>query len=148
MRCRLSQQNGDVGDEFLRILEPLAAIIPYMVLVGNHEEKLFVCSKKIRPGNCESICFFVATFHTTKVGLPHPAQKMECSTGLFGTSNYFVKNLTKGFVGLYSFDLGPIHFTVISTEFYFFPQYGTAQMTNQYNWFVDDLQVNRNRIFM
>ena len=35
----LLKSNGDVGDEFMRALEPLAAIIPYVTVVGNHEQK-------------------------------------------------------------------------------------------------------------
>jgi len=32
-------QNGEVGNAFMRQIEPIAAYVPYMVSVGNHEEK-------------------------------------------------------------------------------------------------------------
>ncbi|XP_032582199.1 acid phosphatase type 7 isoform X3 [Drosophila sechellia] len=32
-------ENGEVGDEFMRQVETIAAYLPYMVCVGNHEEK-------------------------------------------------------------------------------------------------------------
>lgn len=33
----MEQSEGDVGDEFMRKLEPLAAYVPYMTSVGNHD---------------------------------------------------------------------------------------------------------------
>lgn len=32
------QDNGYVGDEFMRQIEPIAAYLPYMTCPGNHEE--------------------------------------------------------------------------------------------------------------
>ena len=32
------QDNGRVGDEFMRQIEPIAAYVPYMTAVGNHEQ--------------------------------------------------------------------------------------------------------------
>lgn len=31
------EEFGRVGDEFMRQIEPIAAYVPYMVAVGNHE---------------------------------------------------------------------------------------------------------------
>jgi hypothetical protein len=39
----------------------------------------------------------------------------------------------------YSFNLGPVHFVSISTEFYYYVEYGTDQMVNQYRWLEQDL---------
>ncbi len=39
----------------------------------------------------------------------------------------------------YSFNLGPVHFVSISTEYYYFVEYGTQQMVNQYFWLEQDL---------
>ena len=39
----------------------------------------------------------------------------------------------------YSFNVGPIHFVSISTEYYYFVEYGTEQMVNQYHWLEQDL---------
>ncbi|KAK6634052.1 hypothetical protein RUM44_004660 [Polyplax serrata] len=41
----------------------------------------------------------------------------------------------------YSFDLGPAHFVAISTEVYYFPQYGIESIKTQYNWLQHDLTV-------
>uniref|UniRef100_A0A914C1C0 Purple acid phosphatase n=1 Tax=Acrobeloides nanus TaxID=290746 RepID=A0A914C1C0_9BILA len=47
----------------------------------------------------------------------------------------------------YSFDLGPIHFLGVSTEYYgFFNEYGHMPVINQYNWLENDLkQADANR---
>lgn len=34
----MDDENGFVGDEFMRQMEPIAAFVPYQVAVGNHEE--------------------------------------------------------------------------------------------------------------
>lgn len=41
---------------------------------------------------------------------------------------------------LYSFDMGPVHFISISTEFYYFLQYGIKHVVAQYEWLVEDLR--------
>ena len=33
----LDTNNGHVGDEFMRQIEPVAAYVPYMTCAGNHE---------------------------------------------------------------------------------------------------------------
>ncbi|KAG0425897.1 hypothetical protein HPB47_026964 [Ixodes persulcatus] len=40
----------------------------------------------------------------------------------------------------FSFDLGPAHIISLSTEFYFFVEYGYAQIANQYHWLEEDLK--------
>lgn len=46
----------------------------------------------------------------------------------------------------YSFDVGPVHFIGISTETYYFMNYGIKQMIKQYEWLENDLtQANENR---
>lgn len=35
----MPDDNGRVGDAFMRQIEPIAANVPYMVVPGNHEEK-------------------------------------------------------------------------------------------------------------
>lgn len=40
---------------------------------------------------------------------------------------------------MYSFNLGPIHFISISTEFYYFLNYGIKQLVLQYEWLEADL---------
>ena len=41
----------------------------------------------------------------------------------------------------YSFNMGPIHFVSISTEFYFYLEYGVTQLGVQYKWLINDLKV-------
>ncbi len=41
----------------------------------------------------------------------------------------------------FSFDLGPVHFLSISTEFYYFMNYGMKMVAKQYQWIVEDLKV-------
>ena len=40
----------------------------------------------------------------------------------------------------YSFDLGPVHFVSISTEFYYFLNFGIHTVIRQYKWLEQDLQ--------
>lgn len=42
----------------------------------------------------------------------------------------------------YSFNVGPIHFIAISTEVYYFFNYGIKQMIKQYEWLEKDLKVS------
>lgn len=35
----MNSENAEVGDQFMRQIESLAAYVPYMVCPGNHEEK-------------------------------------------------------------------------------------------------------------
>jgi hypothetical protein len=47
---------------------------------------------------------------------------------------------------MYSWNIGPIHFISISTEFYYFLQYGIKPVTRQYEWLEKDLkEANKNR---
>ena len=41
---------------------------------------------------------------------------------------------------MYSFNLGPVHFVTISTEFYYFLNYGFKQVVKQFDWLVNDLK--------
>jgi hypothetical protein len=42
----------------------------------------------------------------------------------------------------YSFDLGPVHFVGVSTEYYgFFNEYGHEPVLRQYEWLKNDLEV-------
>lgn len=41
---------------------------------------------------------------------------------------------------MYSFNMGPAHFITISTEFYYFLNYGFKQIVKQYDWLINDLK--------
>ena len=46
--------------------------------------------------------------------------------------------------GMYfSYNMGPVHFIAISTEFYYFVDYGVKQILNQYKWLEKDLKVHK-----
>uniref|UniRef100_T1JCQ8 Purple acid phosphatase n=1 Tax=Strigamia maritima TaxID=126957 RepID=T1JCQ8_STRMM len=95
----MEDNNARVGDEFMRQIEPIATLVPYMACVGNHEKD------------------HNFTNYKNRFSMP-------------GSEN----NL------LYSFNMGPVHFIAISTEFYYFFQYGFKQVVKQYNWLKNDLQ--------
>lgn len=95
----MDSDNARMGDQFMRQIEPIAALVPYMVCVGNHEQKYNFSNYKNR------------------FSMP-------------GTEN----NL------MYSFNMGPIHFISIASEFYYFLQYGIKQVVKQYKWLEEDLK--------
>ncbi|CAI4222855.1 unnamed protein product [Auanema sp. JU1783] len=101
----MDSDNGKVGDEFNRQIEPVAAYVPYMTAVGNHENE----------GNF--------THYVNRFTMPNSDHNL-----------------------YYSFDIGPAHFIVFSTEFYFFTQYGYEQIRKQWRFLLNDLQqANANR---
>ena len=40
----------------------------------------------------------------------------------------------------YSFDLGPVHFISLNTEYYYWLNYGAHPLIRQYNWLINDLK--------
>jgi len=56
----LDDEDGEVGDQFMRKIESIAAKVPYMVAVGNHEEKYNFSHYKARfsmPGSTENMFY-------------------------------------------------------------------------------------------
>ena len=47
------------------------------------------------------------------------------------------------FDSLFSWNIGPAHIISISTEVYYFYQYGIEQIVQQYEWLEKDLQVRK-----
>ncbi|KAI6192261.1 Purple acid phosphatase [Aphelenchoides bicaudatus] len=113
----LDHENGSIGDEFLRQIEPVAAYIPYMVSVGNHEYGENFTHSKSR-----AILSYLVDIN--RFTMPHTDHNL-----------------------WYSYDVGDVHFISFSTEVYFWwEQYGTQMLRNQWNWLVEDLRkANENR---
>jgi len=95
------EMDGQVGDEFMRMIQPLAANLPYMTCPGNHEYSY-------------NFSHYKSKFH-----MPGDDD---------GNQMYF------------SFDMGPVHFVSISTEWYWFYRYGLQLVQVQYNWLIKDLK--------
>ncbi|XP_066147683.1 acid phosphatase type 7 [Euwallacea fornicatus] len=94
----MDTDNGRIGDEFMRQIEPVAAYLPYMTCPGNHEEA------------------YNFSHYRERFSMPGGKQSM-----------------------FYSFDIGPMHIISISTELYYFINYGFKSIVFQYEWLVDDL---------
>ncbi|XP_063624902.1 acid phosphatase type 7 isoform X1 [Cydia splendana] len=94
----MHDDDARVGDQFMRQIQPIASLVPYMTCPGNHEEKYNFSNYRARfsmPGGTESM--------------------------------------------FYSFDLGPVHFVSISTEYYYFFQWGARMLFEQFAWLQEDL---------
>ncbi|CAI5450098.1 unnamed protein product [Caenorhabditis angaria] len=101
----MNEENGETGDEFMRQIEPIAAYVPYMVAVGNHEN------------------FNNFTHYVNRFNMPNSEHNL-----------------------YYSFNVGPAHFLVFSTEFYFYTEYGYHQIETQFKFLKSDLKAaNLNR---
>ncbi|XP_045500015.1 acid phosphatase type 7 isoform X1 [Colias croceus] len=60
----------------------------------------------------------------------------------YNFSNYRNRFSMPGHESLfYSFDLGPVHFISISTEFYYFLEYGLKLVAEQFDWLQRDLEM-------
>ncbi|XP_038077012.1 acid phosphatase type 7-like [Patiria miniata] len=93
--------NGMVGDEFMRQIESVAAYVPYMTAVGNHENAYNFSHYKNR--------FTMPSYDSNQ-------------------------NLW------YSWNIGPVHFVIFSTEVYFFTDDSKQTKVNQLKWLEEDLK--------
>ncbi|KAI8432459.1 hypothetical protein MSG28_004851 [Choristoneura fumiferana] len=102
----MHDDNGRRGDQFMRQIQPIAALVPYMTCPGNHE------------------AFHNFSNYKARFSMPGTTE------GMF-----------------YSFDLGPVHFVSISTEYYYFyKKYGTDPLYNQFHWLEKELaKADKNR---
>ena len=87
--------------------------------------------------------FLAAIFQTTKTGFP--CRLMTCFTGTVKVRVQILLSLSIYvifFPFFCSWNIGPAHIISISTEFYFFyREYGSEQIANQYKWLEADLKV-------
>lgn len=98
----MAQDNARFGDEFMRQMQPVAGLVPYMTCPGNHENHYNFLNYKSRftmPGN-----------------------------GRNDEPNMF-----------YSVNIGPAHIVAVTTEFFYFTNYGWKQIADQYAWLEKDL---------
>ncbi|XP_017963627.1 acid phosphatase type 7 isoform X5 [Drosophila navojoa] len=87
----MCNENGEVGDEFMRQVETIAAYVPYMVCAGNHEEKYNFSNYRARfnmPGDGDSL------WYSFNMG---PVHFVSFSTEVYYFINYGLKLLTKQF---------------------------------------------------
>jgi len=94
----LDTQNGRIGDAFMNQIQPIAAYIPYMTGVGNHEQA------------------YNFSHYVNRFTMP----------GGSGDNMY------------YSFNVGPVHFIMYSSEHYIYQP--TSLIAQQYAWLEKDLQ--------
>lgn len=107
----LDRFNGNQGDEFMRKMEPITARLAYQTSVGNHEIN-------------DKFLHYNQRFTMLNSG-SNPASSD------YGKQNNFY----------YSYNVGPIHFISISTEFYYFYDYiGFKPLYEQYKWLIEDLE--------
>eukprot|EP01052_Picozoa_sp_SAG31_P023348 SAG31_NODE_1919_length_6920_cov_5.391731_2_plen_395_part_00 len=107
----LASNGGLRGDVFMRNMEQVAASLPYLVAVGNHES-------------------FQNYAHYTERFRHMPAN----STGKVLTGNGEAMNNW-----WYSFDDGLVHFVAVSTELYFHPERLVDGVRRQFAWLEADL---------
>ncbi|CAH0517875.1 unnamed protein product [Peronospora belbahrii] len=93
--------NGHVGDIFMQEIEPIAASVPFMVCPGNHETHNVFShySNRFR---------LIPSNKNKGVQIVHTGGPSKEAYSKEGPNNWF-----------YSFDVGLVHFTIISTEIYF-----------------------------
>lgn len=94
----MNWQEGRVGDEFMNQIQPIAAYVPYMTCVGNHEGA------------------YNFSHYRYRFSMPNSEENL-----------------------YYSFTLGPVKFIAISTEVYYFLNYGFKQVVKQYEWLEREL---------
>ncbi|KAJ0392828.1 hypothetical protein P43SY_009672 [Pythium insidiosum] len=118
-----------IWDQFGAIIQPVAAELPYMVGVGNHDYCYFNGVEKDPSGP-------PGAFHPPDA--PTDCQSGgECGVPL---SRRYVMPATGNGVFWYSFDTGLVHHVVVSTEHDYTPG------SRMYNWLVSDLgRVDRRR---
>ncbi|KAG1700197.1 hypothetical protein DVH05_012005 [Phytophthora capsici] len=126
----LNMIDGHVGDIFMQEIEPIAASVPFMVCPGNHETHNVFShySQRFRlmPSNEHK---GVQTVHVG--GRSKDAEPKEVP------NNWF-----------YSFDVGLVHFAIISTEIYFKKTFDVDGdvIARQEAWLEQDLaKANANR---
>nr|CAD7398004.1 unnamed protein product [Timema poppensis] len=133
----MNDEEGNVGDKFLRQIESMAGYIPYMTCPGNHEANKLGLQAELR----ELYLSQLTTPHE-QIRMPGFCHQFVWKSVGVNFSDYRNRFSMPGNTeGLwYSFDVGPIHFISISTEVYYFLEYGFELLTRQFNWLKEDLK--------
>ncbi|CAL1575027.1 unnamed protein product [Knipowitschia caucasica] len=95
----MHEDNGRIGDEFMRQIQAIAAYVPYMTCPGNHE----------------------ATYNFSNY-----------------RNRFSMPGQTEGL--WYSWNLGTVHFISVSTEVYFYLEFGLDLLFRQFAWLKQDLE--------
>ena len=111
-------KDGERGNKFMRMIEPVSSKVPYMTCSGNHEHHA-------------NFSHYDARF--SMLGdRANPNQNAPISQRL---NQHF-----------HSFHMGPMQIIMFSTEFYYFTQFGWEQIRHQYHWLEEELKrANENR---
>ncbi|EWM25745.1 isoform a [Nannochloropsis gaditana] len=112
----MDERDGVQGDLFMRQIEPVAARLPYMTSMGNHEKAYNFLHYSERFRN-----------------MPVSDGEVASANGPPAPNNWW-----------YSFNIGPVHLVAVSTEIYDFGPYD--YIPRQYQWLEKDLkEANANR---
>ena len=118
-----------IWDQWMHLIEPLAVRVPYMVAIGNHEQDHMIDTAKDPSSQTKG-----RGFHPLWGNYHHD------SGGECGVPTWYRFHMPDNGnrVWWYSFNYGPIHFTVMSSENDFTPG------SRQYKWLENDMKsVNR-----
>ena len=109
----LDSGGGTVGDQFFRNMEQIAAKVPFMVSVGNHEN------------GATALAHFTERFRL----MPSNSGSTQSTQGI-APNNWF-----------YSWDEGLVHYAAVSTEIYFASTYSHVHSAAaQFAWLEADLK--------
>ncbi|XP_034051437.1 acid phosphatase type 7 isoform X1 [Thalassophryne amazonica] len=107
----MDEDNARIGDEFMRQIQSIAAYIPYMTCPGNHESAYIIRGRFSLP--------LISNFSNYRNRFSMPGQ----------TESLW-----------YSWNLGSAHIISLSTEVYFFLEFGQELLFKQYEWLKKDLE--------
>ncbi|CAB1330857.1 unnamed protein product [Coregonus sp. 'balchen'] len=116
----MHEDNGRIGDEFMRQIQSIAAYVPYMTCPGNHEAEYATLSMM---DNLDAP-WILDNFSNYRNRFSMPGQ----------TESLW-----------YSWNVGSAHIISLSTEIYFFLDYGVDLLFKQYEWLKKDLEVRLGR---
>ncbi|TFJ85222.1 hypothetical protein NSK_003645 [Nannochloropsis salina CCMP1776] len=131
----MDERDGVQGDLFMRQIEPVAARLPYMTSMGNHEKSfpyailMIQCLRALDMSQAYNFLHYSERFRI----MPVSDGEVASANGPPAPNNWW-----------YSFNIGPVHLVAVSTEIYDFGPYD--YIPRQYQWLEKDLkEANANR---